>query len=149
MLTELCEEIRNYFLRDYVKDIHDGTFTISDGGIEPLSFLQENQYFRIVGSVFNDGVHKYGDHDLTDETFSGAVWAMAVPPAVIALSTEIDDWVSANADVLASPYQSESFGGYAYSKGSGRSGSSGSASTYSWQDHFAIKLSPYRRVSVL
>lgn len=151
MLTELCAEIRNYFLRDYRKDIHAGTFTISNGSIEPLSFLQTGQYFRIVGSVFNDGVHQYGsEYDpLTDEVFSGAVWAMAVPPAVIALSEEIDDWVEANSAVLSSPYQSESFGGYSYSKSAGRSRGGDMSSGYGWQDQFASRLSPYRRISVL
>lgn len=148
MLTELCAEIRNYFLRDYRKDIHAGKFTISDGCIE-LPFLSVGQYFRIVGSVFNDGVWKYGEDFLRDEVFTGAVWAMAVPPAVIALSEEIDDWKRANADALASPYQSESFGGYSYTKGSGRIDSAGRVSTYTWQDHFASKLALYRRVSVL
>lgn len=149
MLTELCAEIRNYFLRDYRKDIHAGTFTISNGSIEPLSFLQTGQYFRIVGSVFNDGVHQYGGENdpLTDEVFSGAVWAMAVPPAVIALSEEIDDWVEANKSVIDSPYQSESFGGYSYSKGSSYANDSSSA--FGWRNQFASRLSPYRRISVL
>ena len=88
MLTELCHELKNYFLRDRVNDIHPGSYTISGGDIEPLSFLAEGQYYRIVGSIFNDGVHKYGDatDTLDDETFEGAVWAMAVPPAVVALA---------------------------------------------------------------
>lgn len=148
MLTEICAEIRNYFIHGY-KDIHSGTFTISNGSIEALPFLLSGQYYRIVGSVFNDGVHKYGDNKdvLTDEVFDGAVWAMAVPPAVIALSDEIDDWVKDNADVLSSPYQSESFGGYSYTKGSSYANDSKAA--YSWQDQFASKLSPYRRISVL
>lgn len=150
MLTELCAEIRNYFLRDPSRDIHAGTFTISNRSIEPLSFLQNGQYFRIVGSVFNDGVHKYGDENdkLTDEVFSGAVWAMAVPPAVIALSQEIDAWITANSEALNSPYQSESFGGYSYSKASAGSGSSG-AGVFGWQSQFSNRLNPYRRVSVL
>ena len=148
MLTEICAEIRNYFIRGY-KDIHAGTFMISEGAIEPLSFLQNGQYYRIVGSVFNDGVHKYGDNKdvLTGETFTGEVWAMAVPPAVIALSAEIDDWVEENKDILSSPYQSESFGGYSYTKGGSYANDSKSA--YGWKDQFASKLSPYRRISVL
>ena len=154
MLTELCAEIRNYFLRDYREDIHAGTFTISGGEIEPLSFLQPGQYFRIVGSVFNDGVWVYGENNsenvLLDETFRGEIWAMAVPPAVIVLSKEIDEWVSKNAEILASPYQSESFGGYSYSKGSGGSSdAAGYGASYSWKTHFASKLIPYRRISVL
>lgn len=147
MLTELCAEIRNYFIRGY-GDIHSGTFTISGGSIEALPFLLDGQYFRIVGSVFNDGVWKYGeDNELKDEVFSGAVWAMAVPSAVIALSDEIDQWVEDNADVLSSPYQSESFGGYSYQKGTSYANDSKSA--YGWKDQFASRLSPYRRISVL
>ena len=149
MLTEICAEIRNYFLRDVQKDIHTGTFTISDGYIESLPFLVEGQYFRIVGSVLNDGVWKYGEGGLTDEVFDGAVWAMAVPPAVVALSDEIADWVGANTGVLNSPYASESFGGYSYSlRGSG-SASGGSDGSYGWKNQFAGRLNPYRRISVL
>lgn len=147
MLTEICAELRNYFLRSR-KEIRRGTFAISDGHIEALSFLQDGQYFRVVGSVFNDGVHQYPNDTLTDETFEGEIWPMAIPQDVIALDTEITEWVSNNADTLSSPYQSESFGGYSYSKGSGSSGGSGTGA-YSWKDQFAAKLSPYRRISVL
>jgi hypothetical protein len=74
---------------------------------------------------------------------------MSVPPAVLALAEEIDTWRAANADALSSPYQSESFGGYSYSKASGGgAGGSGSAA-YGWQDQFAARLAPYRRLSVL
>lgn len=151
MLTEICAELRNYFLRDYRRDIHVGKFTISGGSIEPLSFLQPGQYYRIVGSVFNDGVHKYGsDGDLADESFSGSIWAMAVPPAVIALDAEIKDWIVENSAAINSPYMSESFGGYSYSKGSGSGGGGGNeSSAITWQSQFANKLSSYRRVSVL
>ena len=72
MLTEICAELRNWFV---VPDgVHIGTYTISGGSIAPLDFLQEGQYFRIIGSVFNDGVHQYPASDLTDETFHGAVY---------------------------------------------------------------------------
>ena len=150
MLTELCAELRNYFLAHREDDVHTGTYTISGGSLGELDFLQSGQYYRIAGSVFNDGVHKYGDRkeELRDETFSGAVWAMAVPPAVVALAGEIDAWNTANAEALNSPYQSESFGGYSYSKASGGSGAGGSGG-YSWQDHFAGKLNKWRRLSVL
>lgn len=146
MLTELCAELKNYFLRDRENDIFVGTYTIADGGIESLAFLQNGQYFRIVGSVFNDGVHQYGDTRdvLTDETFDGAIWAMSVPPAVILLAEEIDSWNADNENTLSSPYQSESFGGYSYSKAVSSTGSG-----YSWKDQFASRLSKWRRLSVL
>lgn len=156
MLTELCAYLRNYFLRDYLNpdaDIHHGTFTVSDGQMQALSFLVPGQYFRVIGSVFNDGVWQYQPEGeapaMTDETFDGTIWAMSVPPAVLALAEEIDTWRAANADALSSPYQSESFGGYSYSKASGGgAGGSGSAA-YGWQDQFAARLAPYRRLSVL
>ena len=145
LLTELCRECRNYFLRNRENDIHFGTFAVSGGDIEPLSFLSDGQYYRIVGSVFNDGVHLYGgEEELTDETFDGAIWAMSVPPAFLALANEIEAWQTANASALASPYQSESFGGYSYSKGAGASGGA-----YAWTDQFADKLKNWRKVNVL
>lgn len=146
MLTELCHELKNYFLRNREGDKHAGTFTISEGVIEPLSFLQEGQYYRIVGSVFNDGVHCYGVSDATDtlvdETFEGAVWAMAVPPAVVALASEIETWLTDNAEAVNSPYQSESFGGYSYSKGTSSSGAGG----YTWVDQFESRMANWRRI---
>ena len=145
MLTELCAELKNYFLRDKNADIHYGEYTISDGSID-LPFLLNGQYFRIVGSVLNDGVYQYPVNGLADETFTGAVWAMAVPPTVIALAAEIEAWNTNNADALANPYTSESFGGYSYTKASGNSASGGA---YSWKDQFASRLAKYRRLSAL
>lgn len=148
MLTQLCAELRNYFCKP--SDIHFGTFTIESGSIEPLSFLQNNQYYRIRGSVFNDGVHKYGSTErLVDETFPGEIWAMAVPPAVIALDAEIDAWIAANSEALNSPYQSESFGGYSYVKAGGALNNQGSSQSFTWQDHFSRKLAPWKKVCVI
>lgn len=156
MLTELCSHLRNYFLRDYSDPdayIHHGTFTITDGQIQALSFLVPGQYFRVIGSVFNDGVWQYrpgGESPaMTDETFDGTIWAMSVPPAVLALAEEIDSWRAANADALSSPYQSESFGGYSYSKASGGGAGGSGTAAWGWQDQFASRLAPYRRLSVL
>ena len=112
-----------------------------DGNID-LS-LQEGQYFRIVGSIFNDGVYKYGDElELTDETFDGAIWAMAVPKEVIALSEEINQWILDNSEALNSPYQSESFGGYSYSL---KSSSTSNNGALTWQSHFAERLNLWRK----
>jgi hypothetical protein len=62
MLTELCAYLRNYFLADNLnpdKYIHHGTFTVAGGQMQALSFLVPGQYFRVIGSVFNDGVWQY------------------------------------------------------------------------------------------
>jgi hypothetical protein len=146
MLTELCAELKNYFLRDREADIHDGEYTISGGSID-LPFLLNGQYFRIVGSVLNDGVYQYPADGLTDEEFTGAVWAMAVPPAVIALAADIEAWNENNAEALASPYTSESFGGYSYTKAT--TGGVGTSCAFTWRDQFASRLAKWRRLSVL
>lgn len=150
MLTELCAELKNYFLRDREADIHYGEYTISGGSIN-LPFLLNGQYFRIVGSVLNDGVYQYPVNGLTDEVFTGAVWAMAVPPAVVALSTEIEEWQSKYGGVDSanmSPFSSESFGGYSYQKAQGFASSGGGMLT-SWKDLYASRLNKWRRLSVL
>lgn len=146
MLTELCAELKNYFLRDREADIHYGEYEISGGSID-LPFLIDGQYFRIVNSVLNDGVYKYPASGLADEKFTGAVWAMAVPPVVVALADEIDTWVNDNADILTSPYSSESFGGYSYTKAATYSG--GESHVMTWKTQFAGRLSTWRRLSVL
>lgn len=143
MLSEICAELRNYFLAHRESDIHYGEYTIENGGID-LDFLIEGQYFRVVGSVLNDGVYKYPTNALIDETFKGAIWAMSVPLDVVALASEIEAWQNENAKVLNTPYQSESFGGYSYSKGGGADGGA-----YSWKDQFSSRLNKWRRISVL
>ena len=138
MLTEICAELRNWFV--VPNGVHIQTYTISGGSIAPLDFLQEGQYFRIIGSVFNDGVHQYPASDLTDEVFHGAVWAMAVPPAVIDLATEIEEYNKSDAG-KASPYISENFGGYGYTKATGSNGK-----VLTWKSVFADALNRYRKL---
>lgn len=113
-LDDYCADLKNYFVNDVDKDLHFGQFTIANN-IITLDFLDTNQYFRIVGSKFNDGVYKY-DNKLTlvDETFSGAVWAMSVPPDFIAAVTEAETYLTAHP--LGMEFQSESFGGYSYTR---------------------------------
>ena len=113
MLEQVLMNIRNWF--PVKGGIHSDTFTIKDGGIT-LPFLADGQYFRICGSVFNDGLHQYNVLDLTDETFTGTIWALAIPKAVIELATEIEAWQKKNGEAASGIYQSESFGGYQYSK---------------------------------
>lgn len=152
MLSELCKELNNWF----DKERYFGKFTITDGTLDVSDIdIQENQYFRIVGSVFNDGVYKYvssitptqnapATHSpvLTDETFSGAVWTMAVPPSVIDLSERISDWETKYGGMVSSPYKSESFGGYSYTKAdSGQ----GYTTNPTWQSSFAGELNRWRK----
>ena len=138
MLTEICAELRNYFEVPHGR--HFGKFTISGGSIAPLGFLQDGQYFRIVGSVFNDGVYQYPATSLTDEVFEGADWAMALPPSLIALSAEIEEYNKSDAG-KASPYTAESFGGYSYTKATDANGA-----PIGWQKAFASRLSQWRKL---
>lgn len=147
MLTELCQELRNWFERKKFF----GTFTIENGQINPPDgSLQNGQYFRIIGSVFNDGVHKYDPESenaesLTDEVFEGAIWAMAVPPSVVDLSERISAWVTTYGDSVSSPYSSESFGGYSYQKASSGQGNAASSNP-TWQSTFASELNRWRKI---
>ena len=93
----------------------------------------------MLGSVFNDGLYQYPSEEMTDEMFTGAVWALAVPKAVIKLSEEIAVWNEKNGD--PGPYTSESFGGYSYSKATNSSGVA-----VGWQDIFKSRLNAWRRI---
>lgn len=134
-LAELCAEVRNYFETDK----RFGDFTISGGTFAPSDFIQDGQYFRIVGSTFNDGVYRCPATGLTDETFTGAVWAMSLPPDFIALSAEIEEYNNSDAG-KASPYTSESFGGYSYTKATDSNGA-----PIGWQKAFASRLNQWRK----
>lgn len=151
MMTEICQYLRNWFNRkpdgsDYPK--YEGTFTI-ENGVLVTDDLAEGQYFRIMGSLFNDGVHAYhAEHGmLRDETFTGVIWSMGVPPEVTQLATDIANWQTKYGDVegeAMSPFQSESFGGYSYSKAGG--GNSGTDASSAWQTAFAARLAPWRKI---
>ena len=139
MLEQVLMNIRRWFPVE--GGIHSGTFTIEDGGIT-LPFLATGQYFRIIGSVFNDGLHQYPVTGLVNEEFSGAIWALAIPPAVVDLADEIQKWQEKNGEVASSPFSSESFGGYSYSKAT--DAETGGAVT--WQSAFKQQLSAWRKM---
>lgn len=155
-LAEICRELNNYF--EYKERLF-GAFTVNnkaltyEGGAV-ADYLQEGQYFRIVGSVFNDGIYVFTPPIIealhNDETFDGAIWAMAVPPEVIALSTEIDAWIAKYGGLdsqAMSPYNSESFGGYSYSKSSGGSSAGGySGGGADWMSVYGSRLNKWRKI---
>lgn len=147
MLEAICGHIHNYFTAE--EDVHAGTYAISGGAIDLSDILIDGQYFRIVGSALNDGVYQYPDADLQDETFTGEIWAMKVPRAVIALDAEIEEWQEKYGAAVMSPYQSESvIGVYSRSKGTvgGRSGT-GSGAAPTWQAMFAPRLNEWRKLA--
>ena len=135
MLDAILRHMNNYF----IADVREGNYAVEGGGIA-LPFMADGQYYYIRGSVFNDGLHRYPSYDLVDETFDGVIWSLAIPQAIINLADEIDAWQRKNAEVLDSPYTSESFGGYSYTKATGEGGAA-----VSWQVVFAERLKPYRK----
>lgn len=143
-ITDLFDEIRNYYeVERYIEHT-----VITGGALQGYeNRIKPTQYFRIVGSVFNDGVYQYPAENLIDEEFDGAVWPMAVPPAVIALFNDIQAWdlKYGNSEAANSPFQSESFGGYSYTKGNSSSGAGG-GSAVTWQNQFRSRLNRYRKI---
>lgn len=151
MLNAICAEIKNYFT--FEKDKHFGDWAVVDGAIAPL-FDIPTDYIRIVGSHKNDGVHKRNEHgvfELVDEgEFHGAIWVMSPPADFLALAAEIEAWQAKNGGLdssAMSPYNSESFGGYSYSKSSGNASSDGNSGA-SWRSAYSSRLSIYRRIRV-
>lgn len=153
MLQEVLEHIHNYFIHRP----NPGTYHIESSVISPLPQLLDGQRIWITGSVLNDGVYTYhadgirDDDDknaagLQDETFAGTICALAVPPAVIALSEEISQWVDDNSDVLNSPLASESFNGYSYTLKTGGSTGGDSAGQLGWQSIFGKRLDRWRKL---
>ena len=146
MLNEICAWLKNWFEKDH----YFGTFTISGGSLLGMSDkLLEGQYFRIIGSVFNDGIYQYPTMDLADETFDGAVWALAIPKDLTLLSQEIEAWMAEYGGVgsfLMSPFASESFAGYSRSKASGGVSSSESNAEPPWASVFGGRLARWRKL---
>lgn len=142
MLTEICEYCHNYFWRTK----RNVKLTIS-GGTFTADFLKEGQYFRILGSDLNDGVYIYPATDLKDEEFEGEIWSMVVPQAIIDLASDMEEWKEQYGAVdspAMSPYSSESFGNYSYSKGSSSSSSASASSDV--MSAFKARLNPYRKL---
>lgn len=150
MITDICLYLKNWF--DWNMPKFYGKFIIEDGEIKHSSEdmgILVGQYYRIIGSVFNDGVYKYGDEsgELINEEFTGAVWLMAVPRDFLRLVHDIEDWelqYGSTTSVNMSPYQSESFGGYSYTKGG--SGNSSDSSVPTWKSIFRDRLWRYKKI---
>lgn len=112
-------------------------------GICEIPCLEEGDYYLIEGSKCNDGLHIYGDCDLVGETLTGYITECRIPKALLSLHTEINYWQEKNAEAITSPYQSESFGGYSYTK---KNQTNGSGDVSSWQGAFSGRLRMWRKI---
>ena len=139
MLDELLRELGWYRRPNkYVNQIKVDKFTIEGGNITPSDFLKENDYYRIIGSRFNDGLYQYPNSDLTDEEFDGAVWVMRVPPALVTLAQQYKEELEKESG-KPSAYISESFGGYSYTKATNSKGV-----PLNWEQLHADELNQWR-----
>lgn len=167
MLQQVMDYIHNYF--DPIS-AELRTYTISGGVISPSFGAEDGDRFRICGSRRNDGVYTWhadviGNDDderippaepggeetikaagLRDETFAGTIRVCSVPPAVLALSEEISQWVASYSAQLASPMESESFNGYSYKLKSGNK--SGGNGPLTWRDQFGSQLERWRKPGI-
>lgn len=142
-MTEVFQYLRNWFDRNQPKFY--GKFIIEDGALVGDYKIATGQFYRIIGSALNDGVYKYGVDQLEDETFEGSIWLMAVPKDLRDIIIEIGMWQEKYGNVDSenmSPYQSESFGGYSYTKASG----GGSSAVPTWQSVYADRLGRYKKL---
>lgn len=131
MLETICTHIHNYFDHPGVA----ARYRILEGVLS-VDGVAKGAYYRIIGSDFNDGVHRHPADDLIDEVFVGEVRVMRPPRAFMKLVDEIAAWRQRNG-AAAGPFQSESVAGvYSYR----RRGDS-------WQDAFAGELNEWRRLS--
>lgn len=136
MINDVCKELNNWFTTK--EDQAFGRFKVENGALVPDPEMQPGQYYRIIGSVFNDGVHRQGDELQSEAEFSGAIWKMRIPKEVVDLTEEIARFEEKAGEPSA--YVSESFAGYSYTKATKDGAPAG------WQDVFRSKLNKWRKI---
>lgn len=138
-LYELLRYLRNFFPGE--------RWTLTNEPIQAGSIalpgLEYGDYYLVEGSKRNDGLHIQGMSDLVGDTLTGCITECRIPPDLVAIHEEINYWQSKNAEAVTSPFQSESFGGYSYTK---KSGSSAGGAADSWQSAFASRLRIWRKI---
>lgn len=150
ILEDVLWHIHNFFVYD--TDIVDGC-AISEGALPAsvTSSMLEGQWYRIRGSILNDGIHQHPASDLTDETFDGEIDTLVIPKPLLRVVEEIQDYIARNADAIqtaqSSPYQSESFGGYSYTIRGDLAGNTASGGLTGWQAAYAGRLNPWRKMA--
>ena len=138
-LFELLMHLRNFF--PGMKWQFDGE-EITEKRLS-LPGLENGDFYLIEGSRRNNGIHVYGNQDLRNEIFSGTVTEICVPDALLNLLDEINQWQEKNGEAVASPYQSESFGGYSYTKANTNNGN---VESMSWKTAFGPRLRAWRKL---
>jgi hypothetical protein len=146
MLSEICADIKNYFT--YKEDKHPGKYKV-EGGVLVPSVAIPGDYYAVFGSRKNNGVHKSTDVLEDEGEFKGSVWAMSIPKDFLDLAEEIADWQKKYGGVdseAQSPFYSESFGGYSYTKSAGSTSGTNNSAASTWQAVYAARLNRWRRL---
>ena len=147
ILEDILGYIHNWFVRD---EIPVAGCSISSGSLPDDVDIPDGVWYRIQGSYLNDGMHLKGSKDegLSDETFSGTITTHVIPKPLLAIAEEASQWQAKYGAASSSPYQSESFGGYSYTKASGGSqGASNGSAQSGWQSAFAGRFTKWRKLS--
>lgn len=140
MLETILNYLHNWF--EIPGAARCGEFEIVSGEL-CADYLMPGQYYRIRGSVFNDGLHRYPCEAfdcMQDEVFTGEVWPLAIPKAVIELSDEIKAYREANPDT---DKVSESFADYSYTRA--QTTQNGTSTAGGWQAVFAPRMRRWRK----
>lgn len=140
----ILEQILHYINNWFVCDIHKGVFSLDGAHNFSPPFESSARFFRIVGSAQNDGVIS-GDETPVAETFEGEIWELAIPPAILQIVGDVSAWQERYGESALSPFTSESFGGYSYSKAAAQT-SSASGGGADWLQTFAARLRPWRKI---
>jgi hypothetical protein len=147
ILEQVLWHIHNWFVYD---TIDAGLCEIADGSLPASVSIPDGAWYRIQGSLLNDGLHRHPAADLQDETFDGTITVCAIPNALLDVVEEIEEWQDAytagQKKALGSPYSSESFDGYSYSMRDYSGPSSASGGLSGWQAEFAGRLNPWRKM---
>lgn len=134
MLEQVMRHVHNFFPTSKKAE---GEFIIKDGTIS-LPFVSDDMYILIEGSVLNDGVYKYPVSGLHDEEFDGRITLLCPPLAFLDIVAQIETYV---ATAQPSAFQSESFGGYSYSRATNAGGG-----LADWQDVYRERLNAWRKI---
>ena len=149
MLEEIFDYLKNDFRYKRIEgDMHVTSGRLElPGGVEPAP----GQFVRIFGSIYNNGVHVYDDDTLTDESWWGTVWLLAVPSDLVELAGRIradreaqraaEDAARESGAASVGPLKSESFDGYSYTRATRADGS-----LMDWRDTYRGELARWRKL---
>lgn len=139
------EEVLNYINNYFYKFGVIGKFTIAGNKIYLQGNYYKSQYIYIKGSMLNDGIYEVKDiiddelyfEGLDDEVFDGVIYSLRVPKQLKEKVKEIQDFKTTN---KPSQMQSESFGGYSYTR------ASVNGKPMTWKDVYKDDLAPYNKI---